>query len=100
MRRVVLLVVVALLTVSAAPPRRTSDIAPEIVPHSFALFLGTLSTNGTRQVTFRARAEGLRFFFEEHTGVTVYRFSNGNYRREEFLRAYSLEQAIKRYAKS
>ena len=29
---------------------------------------------------------GVRFFFEEPGGVTVYRFDNGKYIKEEFLR--------------
>ena len=40
----------------------------------------------------------MRFFFEEPTGVTVYRFDNGRYIKEEFLRGSNLTKAVKRYA--
>ena len=71
--------------------------APEAVPHSIALFLASLSNDGARTVTFKATALGKRFFLEEPTGVTVYRWENGGYVREEFLRASTLPKALKRY---
>ena len=63
-----------------------------------ALFLKQLSKDGTRQVTFRATAMGTRFFFEETSGVTVYKFHSGRYVREEFLRGYRLAAAVKKYS--
>lgn len=49
-------------------------------------------------MTFKARAYGTRFFFEEPSGVTVYRFANGQYVKEEFLGGVKLERAVKKYA--
>jgi hypothetical protein len=99
MRNIVLLALVAVLSIAATPaPRQTTTVAPQSVEHSIALFLGSLSAEGGRQVTFKARASGIRFYFEEPTGVTVYRFQNGRYVREEFLRNVTLEKAVKRYA--
>jgi hypothetical protein len=97
MRKIAVLVVVAVLSASAAPPK-SSTVAPDTLPHSIALFLGSLCNEGGRQVTFKARAHGLRFFFEEKTGVTVYKFDNGKYVKEEFLQGFTLERAVKRYA--
>ena len=101
MRRVTLLLLVAALSVAAAPPKKTkppASVAPDAVPHQIAMFLGSLSNEGGRQVTFKARAYGLRFFFEEPAGVTVYRFEKGRYVKEETLRGLTLERAVKRYA--
>jgi hypothetical protein len=86
---------------SAAPKKPTppATICPETIPHPIALFLGTLSKEGTRQVTFKAAAIGTRFFFEEPKGVGVYRFVNGNYIREDFFRGTTLPKVMKRYAK-
>ena len=49
-------------------------------------------------MTFKARAHGVRFFFEERTGVTVYKFDKGKYVKQEFLQGFTLERAISRYA--
>jgi len=97
MRKLAALVVVAALSVSAAPPK-SSTIAPDALPHSIALFLGSLCNEGRREVTFKARAHGVRFFFEEPVGVTVYKFDKGKYVKEEFLRGFTLERAVARYA--
>ena len=97
--RVIGLFLVAALSMAAAPPKTPSSVAPETLPHQFALFLGSLCNEGGRQVTFKARAHGIRFFFEEPTGVTVYRFEKGRYVKEEVLRGFTLERAVKRYAK-
>lgn len=100
MRNAVLLALVALLSTAASPPpRQAATVAPPSVDHGIALFLGSLSAEGGRQVTFKARASGIRFYFEEPTGVTVYRFQNGRYVKEEFLRNATLEKAVKRYAR-
>jgi len=102
MRKVVGLFLVAALSVStaAAPKKKTPpSIAPEAVPHQIALFLGSLCNEGGRQVTFKARAHGVRFFFEEPMGVTVYRFDDGRYVKEEVLRGFTLDRAVKRYAR-
>lgn len=101
---VVLLLTLA-VTAGAAAPRKTAKTppkpvthAPAQVPHSMALFLMSMSGNGNRQVTFKATAHATRFFFEEPSGVTVYRFQNGDYIKEEFLRGYNLRRAVDRYA--
>ena len=56
MRNVVVLLLVATLSVSAAPPKPkpAPTVAPEVLPHSIALFLGSLCNEGGRQVTFKA----------------------------------------------
>jgi hypothetical protein len=79
----------------AALPRR---IAPETVAHPTAMFLASLSGDGRQSVTFKAAAMGTHFFFEEPTGVTVYTFDGVGYRREIFLKGFTLSKAIKRYA--
>ncbi len=81
---------------AATTPRR---IAPEIVPHPTALFLASLSGDGRQQVTFKAAAMGTHFFFEEPTGVTVYSYDGHGYRRETFLKGFTLSKAIKKYAR-
>ena len=100
------LVVVALLVIglslTAAPAKKKKAptvAAPDAVPHTIAMFLGTLSRQGDRQVTFKATAMGTRFFFEEPAGVTVYRFDGDGYVKEEFVRGGTLPRVVKRYAK-
>ena len=101
MRKVAGLILVAMLTVSAAPKKKSapSSVAPDTFPHSIAMFLGSICKDGGRQVTFKARAHGVRFFFEEPGRVTVYRFEKGQYVKEEVLRGVTLDRAVKRYAK-
>jgi len=106
MRKLGLLVMVALLALGAAPKKKVATkaaapapVAPAEIAHPMALFLKQMSTDGTRQVTFRATAMGTRFFFEEPSGVTVYRYLGGRYVREEFLRGYRLATAVKKYSK-
>ena len=41
---------------------------------------------------------GKHFFFEEPTGVTVYTYDGIGYRREIFLKGFTLSKAIKKYA--
>ncbi len=79
------------------PPSPPAPTAPDVVPHSMALFLKSLCKDGTRQVTFRANAVGTRFFIEEPTGVTVYRFDKGQYVKDEFMRGAKLAAALKKY---
>lgn len=102
MRRLAGLIALVLLLVAAAPKKKTpaapAPAAPDVVPHSIALFLGSLSKEGQRQVIFRAQAMGTRFFFEEPSGVTVYRYDRGHYVKEEFLRGSRLAAAMKKYA--
>ncbi|HUP61695.1 MAG TPA: hypothetical protein VNA69_14890 [Thermoanaerobaculia bacterium] len=103
MRKVVLLaaLALALATVSATPTKKKASpapVAPAILPHGHALFLTDLSNDGRRQVVFRANAAGTRFFFEEPSGVTVYRFQSGQYVKEEFLAGARLAAATKKYA--
>lgn len=82
------------------PPRATPiTAAPETLPHSTALFLCTLSRNGARTVTFKATAVGTRFFFEENGGVTVYRYVNGTYVREEHVKGADLARAVRKHQK-
>lgn len=97
MRNIAVLLIVAAVSVSAAPSK-PSTIAPDAVPHNIALFLGSLCNEGDRQVTFKARAHGVRFFFEEKTGVTVYRFEKGKYVKEEFLKGFTLERAVNKFS--
>jgi hypothetical protein len=108
MRKLAVLLLFLALSVSGAtkkPPAKSAPktppatICPETIPHPVALFLGTLSKEGTRQVTFKAAAIGTRFFFEEPKGVGVYRFVDGSYIREDFLRGTTLPKVMKRYAK-
>src|SRR5690242_2114819 len=58
MRNVAVLVLVAALSASAAPPgkKAPASVAPDTVPHDIAMFLGSLCNGGGRQVTFKARA--------------------------------------------
>lgn len=113
MRRLPLLLLfaaLALFTVTGAATKKATakkatakkaavTIAPAAVPHPIAQFLRELSRDGGRQVSFKCTAVGTRFFFEEADGVTVYRFDDGNYMKEEFLRNTTLAKAVKRYAK-
>jgi hypothetical protein len=102
MRRLAGLIVLFVLIVAAAPQKKKaappSPAAPDVVPHSIALFLGSLCKDGSRQVTFRAQAMGTRFYLEEPTGVTVYRYDRGHYVKEEFLRNVKLAAAMKKHA--
>ena len=50
-------------------------------------------------MTFKASASGMRFFFEEPGGVTVYRYAGGKYVKEAFLAGSKLPTVVKRYAK-
>jgi hypothetical protein len=85
-----------LLLLAAAPPPKT--VAPATLSHPIAMFLTHLSSDGKQKVTFKAAAAGMRFFFEENTGVTVYAFDgNGGYRKETFLKGYTLTRAMKKY---
>jgi hypothetical protein len=100
MQRLAGLALIALLFLGAAPKKKTTAptlAAPDVVPHSIAMFLGSMSKDGARQVTFKATAMGTRFFFEEPTGVTVYRFDKGHYLKQEFVKGVTLAKAVKRY---
>jgi hypothetical protein len=101
-RTATLLLLLMTITVASAAPKKKSapvPVAPDAVPHSIAQFLRGLSRDGARNVTFKATATGTRFFFEEGGGVTVYRYQNGTYVKETFLRGVTLKNAVKRYAK-
>ena len=94
-RAVLVALVVAVLTMGAAPgPKRT---APDVLPHSVAMFLATLSGDGHNRVTFKASALGRHFYFEEPAGVTVYFFDGNGYRKQIFMRGATLSAAIKKY---
>lgn len=100
MRRPTLLLLI-LLTLAAASPKKKSGpaaAAPNAVPHAIAQFMRTMSNDGLRQVTFRATAHGTRFFIEEPSGVTVYRFENGSYVKETFVRNAKLAATVKKYS--
>jgi hypothetical protein len=94
------LAAIALLAFSITMFAASKPLAPDAIAHSNALFLSSLSNDGRRQVTYRAAASGTRFFIEERTGVTVYWFdeNGGMYRRQTFLKGYSLAKAMKKYA--
>ncbi|HEX8616683.1 MAG TPA: hypothetical protein VF911_03760 [Thermoanaerobaculia bacterium] len=106
MRKFAVLLLILSLSAFAAAPKKTkaktpaapATIAPADFDHANALFLKELSGSGTRQVTFRATAAGTRFFFEEKSGVTVYRFNGKRYVKETFLRGSTLANAVKQYA--
>ena len=101
MRRLAGLIALAVFLVAAAPKKKSTPpppAAPDVVPHSIALFLGSLCKDGSRQITFRAQAMGTRFFIEEPTGVTVYRYDRGHYVKEEFLKGVKLAAAMKKHA--
>jgi hypothetical protein len=95
----VLLVSISLVAAPAKKKSTPTPVAPDVVPHQIALFLGSLTRDGSRQVTFRATAMGTRFFFEEPIGVTVYRYDRGHYVKEEFVRGGKLATVVKRFAK-
>lgn len=105
MRRTAIFVLFVTLSLSAAapkkptPPARPPSIAPADIPHPIAQFLRSLSKDGSRTVTFKASATGTRFFFEEASGVTVYRYVNGKYVKETFLAGKKLPTVVKQYAK-
>lgn len=112
MRRVWIVVFCLTLPLLAAAPKKTSKppqkkkappaathISPDRIPHNIALFLRTLSSDGARPVTFKATAVGTRFFFEENGSVTVYRYQNGVYVREQVAKGLKLAAAVKKYGK-
>jgi hypothetical protein len=74
-------------------------IAPDTLPHPFALFLAELSGEGRKRVAYKATALGTHFFFEETPGVTVYVYDGKSYRREAFLKGATLSSAVARYRK-
>jgi hypothetical protein len=84
---------IAIMSVAAAPKRS----APDALPHSVAMFLATLSGDGHSRITFKASALGMHFFFEEPAGVTVYYFDGNGYRKQTFMRGATLSAAIKRF---
>lgn len=102
MRRALVFALFVCLSVYAASPKKKASTpsvaAPDAVPHSIAQFLRSMSRDGVRQVTFRATSNGTRFFIEEPNGVTVYRFVNGTYVKEEFRRGAKLGATVKRYS--
>lgn len=102
MGKSVVLVLLLAISVSGAPKKKAPAqfTPPEMFPHPIAMFLGSMSNQGVRSVTFKATAIGTRFFYEEPgRGVTVYQFTNGSYIKEAFLKNYTLDRAVKRYAK-
>jgi hypothetical protein len=75
-------------------------IAPDTLPHPFALFLAEMSGEGQKRVTYKATALGTHFFFEETPGVTVYVYDGKSYRREAFLKGATLSSAVAKYRKA
>ncbi len=89
-------VIVFALLVAVSASART--IAPSTIPHPMAMYLSSLSNEGKERVTFRATAFGTRFFLEEPAGVSVYVYEETvGYRRERFLKGYTLARALKKY---
>lgn len=85
-----------LLLLAAAPPPK--PVAPATLSHPIAMFLTDISSEGKKLVTFKAAAIGKYFFFAETAGVTVYTFDgNSGYRKEAFLKGYTLTRAMKKY---
>src|SRR3989442_12481578 len=93
-RTIVALLFFAGSAFAAAAPKR---IAPDTVPHPTAMFLASLSGDGRQQVVFKAAAMGTHFYFEEPTGVTVYFYDGRGYRKQTFLKGYTLTKAIKKF---
>ena len=102
MRKTIFVLLLATaLPLFAAPARKAAapaSVAPKEMPHPMALFLASLSGDGKQEVRFKATAVGMRFYFEEPTGVTVYVWDNGGYHKEEFLKGMKLAKAVKRYS--
>jgi hypothetical protein len=95
-RAAALLLIAGAITASAATPPKT--IAPAMIPHPIALFLGDLSHDGKTKVTFRAAALGTHFFFEEPLGVTIYIYVDGTgYQKQSFVKGATLASAMKKY---
>ncbi len=94
--RLLAITLLAAVTVVATPPSKT--LAPTTIPHPMAMYLSELSKEGNQQVTFRAAAFGTRFFLEEPAGVTVYTYDQTvGYRKETFLKGFTLAKAMKKY---
>ncbi len=96
LRRLAFVVLFAAAPALAVAPRRLPP--PEIIPHPTAMFLASLSGDGRQEVRFKAAAMGIHFFLEEPGGVTVYRFDGLGYRKEIYLKGFTLTRAIKKYA--
>lgn len=102
MLRRVFIVLLLTSTVAFAAPRKKAapkTVAPDRMPHEIAMYLKNLSADGKKSVTYKATAEGTRFFFEEPSGVTVYAFDGTGYTKSEFLRGYTLARAVKKFKK-
>jgi hypothetical protein len=101
MRKLAVVLVLAVLCPLLLGAKKSQPVknAPDALPHTMALFLASMSKDGTKTVTFRATARDTYFFFEEPSGVTVYVWDqpSGAYRRSEFIKASTLPKAIKRY---
>jgi hypothetical protein len=94
------LLAIALLAAATTASAATAPkaIAPATIPHPMAMYLNGLSKDGKQQVTFRSVAIGTRFFLEEPAGVTVYNYDDTvGYRKETFLKGYTLAKALKKY---
>ena len=95
LRRFAPLLLLAALTLAAAPP--PAKLAPDTLDHGNAIFLKDLSNDGRTRVQFRASAYGSYFFFEEPAGVTVYLYDGKGYTKVEFLKGATLAKATKKY---
>jgi len=95
--RIVAVVSLVVLCSAASPPPKPKTIAPELFPHTVAMFLSNLSADGKQRVAFKAIAFGTYFFFEEPTGVSVYQFDGAGYRRQSFLKGKTLAQVLAKY---
>ena len=97
--RIVAVVSLAVLCAAAPPPPSPAPkvVAPESFPHSVALFLSSLSNDGRQRIAFKAAALGTHFFFEETTGVSVYIYDGIGYKRQAFLKGFTMGQALAKY---
>jgi hypothetical protein len=97
----------ALLSFGATAPKAKAKksspapnlVAPDTLPHPFALFLAEMSGEGQKRVAYKATALGTHFFFEETPGVTVYVYDGKSYRRDAFLKGATLSSAVAKYRK-
>src|SRR4051812_21063419 len=96
----VICVFVGAAPVPPKPVATVKTVAPTTLPHPVAMFLSNLCSSGKQKITFKAAAIGTRFFFEEDSGVTVYGFDgNSGYRKEAFLKGYTMTRAMKKYGR-
>lgn len=95
---VALALLLAVLPASAAKkPSPPKTVAPPSIAHANAMFLASLCGAGKTKITLKAQALGTRFFLEEPAGVTVYAFDGDGYKKENFFKGLTMDQAVKKY---